>query len=117
MGRSTKTQFDISARIMELIAKRGWTQYTLSKQSGVPQSTIATWFTGRNEPSFGAIEKICNGFGITLSEFFSTDAEMDKTEKYGKEMQMIIRRLNNESREHLMSYAFFLDSDRNKNDI
>ncbi len=116
MGRSSKTQFDISARITELITKRGWTQYTLAKLSGVPQSTIATWFTGRNAPSLGALEKNCHALGITLSDFFQTKTDLDETERCGQEVQMIIRRLNEERRGHLMSFAFFLDAEENKND-
>ena len=48
MGRATKPEFDISGRISELLIKKGWTQYMLSGESGVPQPTIASWFTGRN---------------------------------------------------------------------
>ena len=115
MGRATKSEFDITGRITELLLKKGWTQYTLSARSGVPQPTIASWFTGRNDPSLGALEKICHGFEISLAEFFSTETKMDEMERCGQEMQMIIRRLNSESRGHLMSFAFFLESEAYKN--
>lgn len=32
-------------------------------------------FSRNNVPSIGTLEDICNGFGITLSQFFATGSE------------------------------------------
>lgn len=68
-----KPDFDILGRIESERKKRGWTQYLLAKNSGIPQSTLATWYKKNMQPSVASIEKICSGLGITLSQFFSDE--------------------------------------------
>ncbi|WP_334291954.1 helix-turn-helix transcriptional regulator [Blautia obeum] len=36
--------FDVLGKITSLREERGWTTYRLSKLSGIPQSTISTWY-------------------------------------------------------------------------
>ena len=50
---------------------RGWSEYQLAERSGLPQSTISSWYKKNMNPSFASLEKICDAFGITLSQFFS----------------------------------------------
>ena len=50
---------------------RGWTEYQLAERSGLPQSTISSWFQKCLTPSFSSLEKICDAFGLTLSQFFA----------------------------------------------
>lgn len=66
-----KAKFDILNKILEERTKRGWSEYTLSQNAGLTQSTISTWYRKDLQPSVASIEKICNGLGITLSQFFS----------------------------------------------
>ncbi len=66
---------DANERLRELLDKSGWTEYRLSKNSGLSQSTLANIFKRNTIPSIKTIEAICNGFGITLAQFFS-DGEM-----------------------------------------
>ncbi len=74
---------DILKRIIQLREERGWTEYKLSLESGVPQSTISSWFRKNAQPSINSIEAICNACGITLSQFFSnnTDSVIELSEK------------------------------------
>ena len=65
-----KAKFDILQRILDERTRRGWSEYTLAQKSGLTQSTISTWYRKDLQPSVASIEKICHGFGITLSEFF-----------------------------------------------
>ena len=62
---------DILERILEERKKRNWSEYQLAQNSGITQSTISTWYRKHMQPSISSLEKICSGFGITLSEFFS----------------------------------------------
>lgn len=73
-----KTRFDILKKIEYERKRRDWSEYTLSQKSGVTQSTISTWYRKQLQPSVASLEKICDGLGITLSEFFS---EYDTNEK------------------------------------
>ena len=70
-----KARFDILGRIEKERMKRGWTMYLLAKNSGLPQSTLATWYRSNMQPSVASIEKICDGLGITLSQFFTEDED------------------------------------------
>lgn len=72
MGTREKSKFDILGRIESERLKRGWSEYTLSVNSGIPQSTISTWYRKRLQPSLASIEHICDGFGMSLSQFFAT---------------------------------------------
>lgn len=72
--------FDVLARITELRQERGWTAYTLSKKSGISQSTFSTWYSRGGEPSVFMLEKICKAFDITLEDFFSQSATVIESE-------------------------------------
>ena len=68
---------DTHARLQQLLQERGWTEYKLSKECGLSQSTIGNIFRRNTVPSVATLERICKGFGITLSQFF---AETDMVE-------------------------------------
>lgn len=61
--------------IQNLCDERSWSCYKLAKESGIAYSTLSTMFRKTNTPSVETIEKICNAFGITLSQFFSAVQE------------------------------------------
>lgn len=61
---------DIHARLRELLAEHNWTEYRLSKECGLSESTLANIFRRNTMPSLSTLEAICNGFEITLSQFF-----------------------------------------------
>ena len=71
-------EFDVVARIQELCQARSWTYYRLAKESGIPYSTLSTMLHKTNVPSVPSLMKICNGFGITLAQFFSDQDEAAK---------------------------------------
>ena len=76
--------FDVLEKITSLREERGWTTYRLSRLSGIPQSTISTWYRKNLMPPIDKLEIICQTFGITLAEFFNdTDVliSMTKEEK------------------------------------
>ncbi len=62
-------------RIRQLMEERGWSDYRLSKESGVFQSTISNLFKRNNLPTLPTLEAICGAFGITLAQFFSEEGE------------------------------------------
>ena len=74
--------FDVLEKITSLREERGWTTYRLSKLSGIPQSTISTWYRKNLMPPIDKLEIICQTFGITLAEFFNdTDVLVSMTEE------------------------------------
>lgn len=54
---------------------RGWTEYQLAERSGLPQSTISSWYRKNMVPTIPSLEKICAAFGITLSQLFAEGEE------------------------------------------
>lgn len=71
---------DVLNRILELRGEKGWSEYRLSVESGIPQSTISSWFRKKAQPSIASIEAICAACGITLSAFFAPDSLSGLTE-------------------------------------
>ena len=62
---------DTQQRLRQLLDERGRTEYRLSKKCGLSESTLANIFRRNTTPSITTLEAICNGFGITLSQFFA----------------------------------------------
>ncbi len=67
--------FSTIDRIQRLCAQRDWSYYKLAKESGIPYSTLNTMMLKTNAPSITTLAKICNGFGITLAQFFDEGSE------------------------------------------
>ncbi len=67
--------FAVVERIKELCSARSWTYYRLAKESGISYSTLNTMLNKTKSPSIATLCHICDGFGITLSQFFSDEDE------------------------------------------
>ena len=70
-SKENQNLFNVLDKISELRKERGWTSYRLAKLSGIPQSTISTWYRKNLMPPIDKLEIICQTFGITLSDFFN----------------------------------------------
>lgn len=64
---------DVLEQIVYYRKQKGWSEYQLAEESGLTQSTISSWYRKNMIPSIPSLEKVCNAFGITLSQFFSTE--------------------------------------------
>ena len=62
---------DTNDRLKRLLKERGWTEYRLSKNSGLAETTIGNIFRRNTVPSIPTLEIICKSFGITLAQFFA----------------------------------------------
>lgn len=89
---------NILAAISNYREERGWTEYQLAERSGLPQSTISSWYRKNMVPTVPSLEKICQAFGITLSQLFAegdapvalTDSQralLEQWDKLTKEQQ------------------------------
>lgn len=61
---------DILDKITRMRLERNWSEYQLAEKSGLTQSTISSWYRKNMLPSIPSLEKICEAYGITLSQFF-----------------------------------------------
>ncbi|MCI9122325.1 MAG: helix-turn-helix transcriptional regulator [Oscillibacter sp.] len=95
---------DILAVILENREARGWTEYQLAERSGLPQSTISSWYRKNMIPTVPSLEKICQAFGITLAQLFAeqgtpvslTESQVELLERWSrlnKEQQAVIFQL------------------------
>ncbi len=66
---------EILAAIARHKEDRGWSEYQLAERSGLPQSTISSWYCKNTSPTVASLEKICKAFGITLSQLFAEGSE------------------------------------------
>lgn len=80
---------DILSAITRYREERGWTEYQLAEHSGLPQSTISSWYRKNMVPTIPSLEKICSAFGITLSQLF---AEGDMPVSLTKSQQKLLER-------------------------
>ena len=71
----------VAARFTEICKERGIKLNELANVSGVTPSTVYSMVDpSRRDISITTIKKLCDGLGITLGEFFSTD-EFDSLEQ------------------------------------
>ena len=76
---------DILAAITAYRKERGWSEYQLAERSGLPQSTISSWYRKNMVPTIPSLNKICTAFGITLSQLFAEgDTPVSLTESQRK---------------------------------
>ena len=63
----------IANRIEELCDKKQMSMYALSKKTGISQSSLSNLKKRGSTPTFYTLNRICDGLGITLPQFFSDD--------------------------------------------
>lgn len=97
---------DVLRKIKELREKRGWSEYMLSEKAGITQSTISSWYRKGTLPTIPSLEKICNAFGITMSQFFLDDGggRTVRLKKSQKELLGEIDRLSEEQQRILLEF-------------
>lgn len=75
------TQQAVADRIRQLCRERRLTPNGISNLAAVPQGTVKSILNGESKnPGIVTIKKLCDGFEITLGEFFSTP-EFDALEQ------------------------------------
>lgn len=72
----------IADRIRELCDKKQMSMYALSQKTNISQSSLSNLMKRGSIPTFFTLERICEGLGITLSQFFAQDDErLDLTQE------------------------------------
>ncbi|MCL2555880.1 MAG: helix-turn-helix domain-containing protein [Firmicutes bacterium] len=82
---------------------KGLNNNQLAKAAGINASTLNTLFSSKSDPTFATLNKICNGLGITLSQFFSTENDAYDLTDWHKELLKIADTLPNEKRSVLLT--------------
>lgn len=101
---------ELNGRIRELCRERSWTVYRLAKESGITYSTLSTMLNQENVPTLPTLAKLCDGFGITLAQFFD-----DGTQPLTPEQQKHLdrwERLSSEEQKGMERYIDYLLSQK-----
>ena len=76
---------DILAAIVHYRLERGWSENHLAERSGISQSTISGWYRKNSVPDTRNLNKVCEAFGITLSQLFAEGhSPVDLTESQAR---------------------------------
>lgn len=58
-------------RVKELLDKKGWKQYDLYKNGGIPRSTISNVINMKKKRvSYDTVYQICTTLGIKIKDFY-----------------------------------------------
>lgn len=95
---------NVLERITYYRKMKNWTEYQLAEKSGLTQSTISTWYRKDMLPTIPSLEKICNAFGITLSQFFAIDNEQFELTAIQKNLINESDRLSEEQLQSLIHF-------------
>lgn len=63
----------VLSKVTQLLEERNWTLYRLAKEADISYSTLSNTFHRNNVPSVSTLMRVCDGLGITLSEFFDEE--------------------------------------------
>ena len=64
----------VKNRILQLLGEKKMSIHKLAIESAVPPSSIKNILYGKSQnPGIVTIKMLCDGFGITLVEFFNTE--------------------------------------------
>lgn len=66
---------DIGERLQQLMDERGLNMYSLAKRSGLSWNTIKNFYSRQSKPTVTTISMLCDGLGITLSQFFEEGSD------------------------------------------
>ena len=62
-------------RIDELCKVNGLSRYRLGQLTGIAQSSLSTMMNGKTLPSLGTLDRLCEGLGISIFDFFNFDTK------------------------------------------
>ncbi len=66
-------------KFVELLQKNNTTAYQVSKATGVSQSTLSDWKTGRATPKADKLCKIAEYFGVTIDYLLDSDTTTENS--------------------------------------
>lgn len=61
------------SKFVELLQKRKMTPYQVAKATGISQSTLSDWKTGRAKPKADKLLKLAEYFGVTVDYFLKEE--------------------------------------------
>ena len=87
----------------QLLQKNGITSYKVSKETGVTQTALSNWKSGRSTPTTKTLQKLADYFGVTIDYLLAgNENTTDNKELSKKDMRDISNDI-----ESIMKKTFF----------
>lgn len=97
-------EFDSLDRIRQLCEERNWSYYQLAKVSGIAYSTLSTMINKQNALSLPTLQKLCHGFGISITDFFEPDRSSSSLTEEQAECLSLFTSLSPEDKRLAIAY-------------
>ncbi len=68
----------MKVQIKEMAAQNGWSLYRLAKTLNLPQQTVYSWASGRTQPSYENMDRLCDALCCTMSDLFIPESRQLK---------------------------------------
>ncbi len=66
-------------KIKEAVKKmKGWSLYKLAKVLNLPQQTVYSWASGRTQPSYENMDRLCDALECSVSDLFEAEPVQNK---------------------------------------
>ena len=91
----------VNEKIKNELLARGWSQYHLSKITGIEQSTISKWFQPiPTTPTSATLKKVAKAFHMDLGQLLS---ESHQEDPLTQELHDYWYRLNNDEKNNVLT--------------
>lgn len=91
---------NVIEKIRKLQWERGWSDYKLSQEAEISQSSLATLYARNTPPKLEMLQRICKAFGITLAQFFLEDEQIDVLSDCEKKCLLLFGNLLPKNKKH-----------------
>ena len=105
---------NVLERISQLRKSRNWSEYELSKRSGIAQSTISSLYRNNNLPTLPTLEALSLAFDMPLEQFLSPTMDLPDLTDGQKEWLCIYDILEREEKEAVTAMVKAFISNRNR---
>lgn len=66
-------------KIKEAVKKmKGWSLYKLAKELNLPQQTVYSWASGRTQPSYENMDRLCDALDCSIGDLFEAEPVQEK---------------------------------------
>ena len=109
---------NILLRINDLCQEYGWNHYRLAKMADIPLASLNSMFHRNTYPSLPTLEKICDGFQISMKDFFEFDKKLHNLSLTKDEQYLYneYRQLSRTDKKRLLSYVDGINRQTTPND-
>ena len=104
--------FNYSSRIKNLRESAELSSSKLAGELGITSSAISAIETGKNLPSVQLLEKICDYFEISLSDFFAEEDETKNKSDLSDEERYILKLWNGSDEDTKMLVKSYLKNEK-----